>query len=178
MRCTKFDCCNINVIVYTLKLVSSARERSEVPRANCCLNCRDPLGPTFERCPEKGESVAQSNFQIPVDVRDLVEKSVEQARTAFETFAGAAHKAVSSIEPVLPSGAKELSGKAFSYSEANIKAAFDLAQKLVHAKDAQEFLQLQADFVKAQAEAIQEQARELSAAVQTAMTTKPRDISS
>lgn len=79
---------------------------------------------------------------------------------------------------MLPGGATEVGGKAFSYSEANIKAAFDLAQKLVHAKDAQEFMQLQTDFVKAQAETIQEQAKELGIAVQKAMTSNPRDISS
>ena len=54
---------------------------------------------------------------------------------------------------------------------------FDFAQKLVHAKDAQEFLQLQSDFAKAQIETLQQQAKELSAAVQKAMTGKPSEIS-
>ncbi len=39
-------------------------------------------------------------------------------------------------------------------------------------------MQLQTDFVKAQAETIQEQAKELGVAVQKAMTGNPRDISS
>jgi phasin len=122
--------------------------------------------------------MTQPNYQTPNEMRDFAEKSIEQASKAFETFAGAAQKAISSVEPVLPGGAKEVSGKTFSYSQANIKAAFDLAQKLVHAKDAQEFVQLQTDFVKAQAETIQEQAKELGIAVQKAMTSNPRDISS
>ena len=61
-------------------------------------------------------------------------------------------------------------GKAFPYSEANIKATFGFARKLVHAKDAQEFLQLQRDFAKTQIETLQEQAKELSAVVQKAIT--------
>ena len=117
----------------------------------------------------------QPSFEVPVQVREFMEKSVEQARSTFETFSEAARKVVSSIE--LPSGAKEVSGKTFSYSEANIKAACDLAQKLVHAKDAQEFMQLQSDYAKAQIETLQEQAKELSAAIQKAMTGKSSEIS-
>ena len=121
--------------------------------------------------------MAESNFQIPGEVRAFTEQSVEQARKAFEIFAEAAQKAVSSVEPALPSVAKEVSGKAFCYSETNIRAAFDLAQKLVRAKDPQEVLQLQGEFVKAQTAILQEQAKELGAAVQKAMTGKPYDIS-
>ena len=50
-----------------------------------------------------------------------------------------------------------------SFAESNVKAALDLAQKLVHAKDVQEVLALQSDYVRAQMAAIQEQARELGA---------------
>ena len=88
-----------------------------------------------------------------------------------------AQKAISAVDPALPSGAKEVSGKAYSYAEANMKAAFDLAQKLVRAKDAQEALPLQTDFVKAQVGAVQEQASELNATIQKAITGKPGDIS-
>jgi phasin len=113
--------------------------------------------------------MAQSDFEVPAQVRELMEKSVEQARSAFETFSGAAQKTVGSIEPMLPSGAKEVNGKVFSYSQANIEAAFDFAQKLVHAKDPQEFMQLHSDFAKMQIETLQQQAKELGAAVQKAM---------
>lgn len=119
--------------------------------------------------------MADPNYQIPTEVRDFAEKSVEQARKAFEGFAGAAQKAISSIEaPPAPfaSGAKDVGVKAFSFAEANVKAAFDLAQKLVHAKDPQEVLQLQAEYVKTQMSVIQEQTKELGAAIQKAATNK------
>jgi phasin len=119
--------------------------------------------------------VADPNYQIPNEVRDFAEKSVEQARKAFEGFAGAAHKAIASVDDsafTFHSGAKDVGMKAFSYAESNVKAAFDLAQKLVHAKDPQEVLQLQSEFVKTQLSAIQEQTKELGAAFQRTTTNK------
>lgn len=125
---------------------------------------------------KREDFVTQPIYQIPNEVRDFAEKSVEQARKAFEGFAGAAQKAIGSVETTttsLQSGAKDVSVKAFGYAEANVNAAFDLAQKLVQAKDPQEVLRLQADFVKAQVEAIQQQAKELGAALQKATGAKP-----
>jgi phasin len=105
-------------------------------------------------------------YEVPTEMRDFAEKSVEQARKAFEGFIGAAQKAAGSLEATpfpLPVQAKELGAKAMSFAEANVKAAFDLAQKLVHANDMQEVLALQSDYIRAQMAAIQEQARELGA---------------
>lgn len=107
-------------------------------------------------------------YQIPTEVRDFAEKSVEQARKAFEGFAGAAHKALDGAAdvPFAVPGAKDVSVKALSFAEANVKAAFDLAQKLVHAKDPQEVFKLQSEFVQSQLSAIQDQTKELGAAFQ------------
>ena len=118
--------------------------------------------------------MADPMYQVPNEVRDFAEKSVEQARKAFEGFAGAAQKALhsSSDLPLVPPEAKDMGAKAFSYAEANVNAVFDLAQKLVHAKDPQEVFQLQSEFVKIQLNAIQEQTKELGAAFQRAATKK------
>ena len=113
------------------------------------------------------------SYQIPTEVREFAEKSVEQARKAFEGFSGAAQKALSSVDSsAVPfsEGAKDLSLTALSYAEANVKAAFDLAQKLVQAKDAQEVLQLQSEFLKSQFSSFQEQAKEFGALIQKAAT--------
>lgn len=116
-----------------------------------------------------------STYQIPNEVRDFAEKSVEQARKAFEGFSGAAQKAIASVDTsAVPfsDGAKDVGATALTYAEANVKAAFDLAQKLVQAKDVQEVLQLQSDFVKTQFESFQEQAKGLGALFQKAATPK------
>ena len=104
-------------------------------------------------------------YEIPTEMRDFAERSVAQARKAFEGFMGAVQKTATAIEPAASnpalSGAKDVSTKAVTFAESNVNAAFDLAEKLVHAKDVQEVLALQTEYLKAQMEAIQAQAKEL-----------------
>ena len=57
-----------------------------------------------------------------------------------------------------------------SYTERNVNAAFDLAQKLVKAKDPQEALALQSEYLKSQLAVLQEQAKELGSVLQKSMT--------
>ncbi len=107
-------------------------------------------------------------FEVPVEMRDFAERSVSQARKAFEGFMAAAHKSAESLDtsvnPAL-SGVKDVSSKAASLAEKNVTAAFDLAEKLVHAKDFNEVMSLQAEYVKAQIATVQEQAKELGEAM-------------
>ncbi|MGH6840764.1 MAG: phasin [Methylocella sp.] len=103
-------------------------------------------------------------YEVPTEIRNLTEKSVEEARKAFERFVVAAHKATAQAEGAaqsLQSSAKDVSAQALSFTEANVNAAFDLAQKLVHAKDPQEFFAHQHEYVKMQLAAIEAQAKEL-----------------
>ena len=97
-------------------------------------------------------------MQVPNAVRELAEKSVEQAEKAFKAFMSAASKSVAMV----PSPATEMSKNTMTLAEKNMKAAFDHARKLIHAKDVQEVMQLQADFLKTQFAAAGEQMKELS----------------
>ncbi len=111
--------------------------------------------------------------KIPDEIRDMTSKSVDEARKAFESFIEAAHKATAQVEGTanaLQASAKEASTKALSFTEANVKAAFDHAQKLVQAKDPQEILTHQTEFVKKQLAAIEAHAKELGAAVMKKVT--------
>jgi hypothetical protein len=96
-------------------------------------------------------------YEIPTEIRDLTAKSVEEARKAFERFAEAAHQATAQAEDV--------STKALSFTEAHVKAAFDHAQKLIQAKNPQEFLAHQSEYVKAQLASMEEHAKELGTAI-------------
>ena len=90
-------------------------------------------------------------YEIPVEMREFAEKSVEQAKKAFDGFVGAASKAVQAVETQTSSvqaNTKDMASKYVNYAESNITAAFDHAQKLVRAKDVQELVQLQSEFVK------------------------------
>ena len=111
------------------------------------------------------------SYEIPGEMRDFAEKSVDQARKAFEGFVGAAQKAAGQADDTaatLSTNAKAVGGKAMSYAETNIRAAFDHAQKLVRAKDMTEVMALQSDFVREQMAAMQEQAKELGSTFQNA----------
>jgi phasin len=114
-----------------------------------------------------------SPFEIPNDLRDFAERSVEQARKAFEGFLTVAQRAsgVAVEATATPdTGAKAVSAHVLSYTERNVNAAFDLAQKLVRAKDPQEALALQSEYLKTQLAALQEQAKELGSIVQKSFT--------
>lgn len=105
-----------------------------------------------------------AHFNIPTDMRAFAEKSVEQARQAFDSFVSAANEAVSSMEgraAAAQAGAKDVGRKAIGFAEQNVAASFELARKLVRAKDVDEVMRLHADYVKEQMQALSEQAKAL-----------------
>ncbi|HEX4768258.1 MAG TPA: phasin [Lichenihabitans sp.] len=111
------------------------------------------------------------NYEIPTEMRDLAEKSVDQARKAFEGFVNAAQRAAGQADTAansVQSNAKSIGTKAMGFAEQNVRSAFDLAQKLVRAKDLQEVLSLQTDYARSQMTTIQDQAKELGTIVQSA----------
>lgn len=120
-----------------------------------------------------------TGYEIPVQVREMAEKSVEEAKKAFDGFVTQAHKAVTAIEgqaSAAQAGAKDFNSKVISYAEANMAASFDFAQRMVRASDMNELVKLQTEFLQAQMKALQEQAKELGSAATKAMTdaAKPR----
>lgn len=106
-----------------------------------------------------------SNFEIPAEMRQFAEKSVAQAKLAFDSFISAAQQAVSTAEThatTARAGAKEAGDLAMQFAERNIASSFDFAQRLLRAKDPQEVATLHAEYVKIQVAALAEQAKELS----------------
>lgn len=107
---------------------------------------------------------ATDRFEIPPEMRAFAEKSVEQAKQAFDGFISAAHNAVTAFEghaETARKGAKDVTEKAIVFAQQNVTSSFELAQQLMRAKDVQEVLQLQADYIKRQMQMLTEQAREL-----------------
>ncbi|WP_441984260.1 phasin [Microvirga sp. 2YAF29] len=112
------------------------------------------------------------NYEVPAEMRDFAEKSVEQARKAIDGFMSAAQKTVSTFEGsanTVQASATDATRKTFTYAEQNLTAAFDLAQRMVRAKDMQEAMQIQAEFVRSQFEAMQTQMKEFGSLAQSAM---------
>jgi phasin len=112
-------------------------------------------------------------FEIPNELRDFAERSVDQARKAFEGFVSVAQKTIGAADDATEAAqknAKSVGAQALSYTEQNINAALDLAHKLVQAKDPQEAFALQSEFLKTQLAALQAQAKEIGALIQKSAT--------
>jgi len=107
------------------------------------------------------------NFEVPTQMRQFAEQSVEQARKAVDGFMTAAQKAVATTEAqaaTAQSGARDVGAKAMSFAEQNIANSFEFAQKLIRAKDIQELMALQQEYLQTQMKAMTEQAKDLGAA--------------
>jgi phasin len=110
---------------------------------------------------------------VPEAVRDVAEQAVEQTEKAFDAFLSAANKSVAMI----PSPVTDISKKTLAFTEQNMKAAFEYARKLLHAKDMQEIMQIQGDFFKNQLAAAQEQMKQMgSGAVSAAKDVTHQDV--
>ncbi len=107
------------------------------------------------------------NFDVPTQMRQLAEQSVEQAKKAVDGFLTAAQKTTETMETqasAAQAGAKDVGQKVMGFAEQNINNSFEFAQKLVRAKDVQEVMALQQEFLKSQMQAMQAQAKDLGAA--------------
>jgi phasin len=107
-----------------------------------------------------------SSFEIPAEMRRMAETSVAQAKQAFDGFMSAAQQAVSRVESqtaVAQAGATDMSRKAMAFASQNMAASFTFAQSLAQARDVEEVMRLQADFLRSQMQTFAEQARELGA---------------
>jgi phasin len=106
----------------------------------------------------------QFKLEIPAQIKEVAEKTIDQAERGFSAFIEAANKSVSMI----PNPAMDMSLKALSLTDQNMKAAFDHAKKLLQANDLQEAMRLQTEFLKAQYEAATEQLKEMGTSVRSA----------
>lgn len=106
-------------------------------------------------------------YEIPNEMRDFADQSVEQARKAFDTLLDAAFKASSTLEAqteTLHGNARSVANAAVSYAEQNLNATFAYAQKLARATSLPEVLSIQTEFAKSQIETLTKQVRDLGAA--------------
>ena len=100
------------------------------------------------------------NFDVPTQMRQFAEQSVEQAKKAVDGFLTAAQKTATTLETQA------------NTAQANINNSFAFAQKLVRAKDIQEVMALQQEFLQQQMQALQSQATDLGATA--AQAAKPK----
>ncbi len=102
--------------------------------------------------------MSEFKLEVPAELRSMAEKTIEQAEKAFGMFLDAANKSVAS----LPHPTTEMSKKALSFTEENMKAAFDHAKKVVQTTDLQEAVRIQSEFLKSQMANAGEQIRKIT----------------
>ncbi len=113
--------------------------------------------------------MSASPFDVPNDLRDFAERSVEQARKAFDGFLSVAQRTAGDATLPGQAGVKSVAAHVLGYTGQNVNAAFDLANRLVRAKDPQEVFALQSEYLKSQLSNLQTQAKELGVVFQKSM---------
>jgi phasin len=108
--------------------------------------------------------MTEPKLEVPTELRDLAEKTIDQAERAFGMFFDAANKSVASI----PGPGTEISRQALSFTQQNMKAAFEHARKLVHATDLQQAMQIQSEFLRSQFTNAGEHMRQITGEVMSA----------
>jgi hypothetical protein len=105
-----------------------------------------------------------TRLDVPADMLALAEKSVEQAKQAFDIFISVAQHAISTAETqavIAHAGAKQVGELPMGFAERNITSSFKFVQKLLQAKEPKDVLALHAEYVNTQIAALTEQAKEL-----------------
>jgi len=90
-----------------------------------------------------------------LQAKKAVEKTKEQIVGAVDNYFNFLQKTISSY----PTGGSELGERMKSYAEKNIAATHEFLRKVSRAKDFQEILQIQAEFMQAQMTAFNEQTK-------------------
>ena len=108
--------------------------------------------------------MTRTPFQIPEQMRDVADRSVQEAKKAVEQFLDASQKAVANAEGSVRSlqeGAADINRQAMAFVEENMAASFDLAQRLVRARTVEEIASIQQEFMGRQMAKFAEQGKQL-----------------
>jgi phasin len=104
-------------------------------------------------------------FEIPEAVRELAERNVEQARSAYNQFMDMARRVQDtfsgSFKGVMTPGALEMQTQVAKFAEENIQASFAFASDLARARDLKEYIEIQQRYAQKQMQAYAHQAQEL-----------------
>ncbi len=106
----------------------------------------------------------KAQLEIPEAVREMAERNVDQARTAYAQFMDMARQAqhmVSQSQGAMAAGALEIQSKALKFAEQNIDDSFKFASDLARAKDLKEYLEIQTRYAQKQMQTYAQQAQDL-----------------
>ena len=108
------------------------------------------------------------------DVTAMVSQNIEQAAKAMHNYLQFVQNGISST----PWGKTDLSEKLKSNLEKNVATAFEYARKLISAKDIQDAVRIQTEFMQTQLQTLNEQAKDLGETATKAITDRFKSVSS
>ena len=115
-------------------------------------------------------------MQVPAQVREFAENSVDQAEKAISSFMESASKSVAMV----PGPMTDVAKQTLAITEANLKASFEHARNLMKAKDIDEVMKLQSEFMRKQFGTVTEQFQRMTggtaSAGKEASSEKPETI--
>jgi len=107
-----------------------------------------------------GTTMTEPNLGVPAELRELAEKTIDQAERAFGLFFDAARRSTSTA----PMPVQELSKLVLAFWEESLKTSFEYARKLALTSSLQEAANVQAELVKQQIGSAQRHIQELARA--------------
>ena len=115
-------------------------------------------------------------MEVPAQVREFAETSVEQAEKAISSFMESASKSVAMV----PGPMTDVAKQTLAITEANLKASFEHARNLMKAKDIDEVMTLQSEFMRKQFGTVSDQFQRMTgvtaSAAEDASSEKPETI--
>jgi phasin len=115
-------------------------------------------------------------MEVPAQVREFAENSVDQAEKAISSFMESASKSVAMV----PGPMTDVAKQTLAITEANLKASFEHARNLMKAKDIDEVMKLQSEFMRKQFGTVTEQFQRMTggtaSAGKDASSEKPETI--
>jgi len=120
----------------------------------------------------------KSKTDAPDQLREIAEKGATQSREALEKMSAATGHVADTMQHCYLAafkGMQDYNNKLVEFTQANIKTAFDSAQRMSGAKSPSEFVELSTELAKQQLAMMTEQTKQLAALAQqvTLSTTEP-----
>jgi hypothetical protein len=105
-----------------------------------------------------GTMMIEPKLEVPAELRELAEKTIDQAERAFDLFFDAARRSSATG----PTPVAELSEQLLAFWEESLKTNFEYARKLALSTSLQEAARVQAELVKCQMSSAEQHIRKLA----------------
>ena len=102
----------------------------------------------------------------PEKIRSMLAENLQKVRKASDEYFQMLEKGLGSSQLPIADHAKQVT----DFMQRNVAATFDLCDKLINAKDAQDAMRLQTEFFQTQMRVITDQARNMGESAMKAMT--------